>query len=188
MGELEVAVDLIEINKYLETFYPITGMKRDSIKDTLIGNVTIALHYIMSDAEKDPRGIDIWPILDRWANYYRIELGFGRYGYADYDSEADGESKDMYRFVCRQVLPERMVGPVNQNWKAIVRDQKLAAVRIHRAPAAPDVPYFHILFKAEHKEAWMTQEVSDPPGSWLEQHGFGDMEYFEVRVGAVSGN
>lgn len=188
MGKLDVAMDLTEINDYFETFYPITGKKRDASNDDLIGNVTIALNYIMSPQEKDPKGVDIWPVLDCWANYYRIELGLGRYGDAGYYSEVDGEAKDVYRLVCRTIYPGKVVGPVNQYWRDILREQKLAAVRIHRAPAAPDVPYFHILFKQECKEAWMTQEVSDPPADWLERHGFDDMEYFGVKVGAVSGN
>jgi hypothetical protein len=50
-------------------------------------------------------------------------------------------------------------------------------------------PYIHILFRAEFAESWMTQLVSDIPKTpvdWLVERGFGNMEYFDVKVGVAT--
>jgi hypothetical protein len=44
-----------------------------------------------------------------------------------------------------------------------------------------------MLFKPECREAWVADEDCVPPANWLEDLGFGDMEYFEVRVGGMDG-
>ncbi|KAF2790166.1 hypothetical protein K505DRAFT_191869, partial [Melanomma pulvis-pyrius CBS 109.77] len=44
-------------------------------------------------------------------------------------------------------------------------------------------PYFQILFKNEFKEEWMTSEDAPIPDNWLEDHGFGRMEHFYLKVG-----
>jgi hypothetical protein len=49
-------------------------------------------------------------------------------------------------------------------------------------------PFIHILFRSECAEAWMTQLVSDVPKTpvdWLATRGFGEMEYFDVKVGVA---
>lgn len=179
-------MDFTEINNYCATLYPIDGKTKNDAKQHM-GNITIALDYVISSVERNPKGIDILPLLDRWANYYKVELGFGRYGYADYDSDTDCESKDIYRLLGRHVLPGRHVGPLNLNWKSLLEEQKFAAVRIHRQHPTEE-PFIHILFKQEHKESWMTGEFSDPPANWLDDYGFDDMEHFEIKVGVIPEN
>ena len=101
---------------------------------------------------------------------------------------------------------------MNQQWRAVLRNRLLAAVRIHRKPAGrparpipptsvvmpsvtvsnavPTQPYIHIVFKKEHAEAWMTKFESDipkTPDNWLALHGFAHMEYFDVKVGVDGG-
>lgn len=46
-------------------------------------------------------------------------------------------------------------------------------------------PYIHIIFKKESAEAWMTAFESMIPRTpdWLDERGFGNMDYFDVKVG-----
>ena len=49
-------------------------------------------------------------------------------------------------------------------------------------------PYIHIIFKREHAEPWMTEfesNIPKTPRDWLIDHGFGGMEYFNVKVGVA---
>jgi hypothetical protein len=49
-------------------------------------------------------------------------------------------------------------------------------------------PFIHLLFRAECADAWMTQLVSELPRTpvdWLAARGFGEMEYFDVKVGVA---
>jgi hypothetical protein len=103
---------------------------------------------------------------------------------------------------------------MNVLWRTILRKRALASVTIHRRPAphAVDVmslvpripsvlragllrvtvetrPYIHILFRPECAEPWMTElesRIPKTPMDWLLCHGFGAMEYFDVRVGVAS--
>ena len=93
---------------------------------------------------------------------------------------------------------------MNPAWRATLRARSLAAVRIHRKPAskAPAPrdqslsrlssslvavrPFIHILFRRDAAAFWMDREMSMIPLGWLEERGFGDMEYFEVKVGVES--
>jgi hypothetical protein len=113
-----------------------------------------------------------------------------------------------YRLFGRRVLFNRTCSPMNHLWRAILRSQALASVRVHRSPAPRlvQVPntarriaaghpplitrmmvrgYIHIIFKKAHAEPWMTKFESDVPANsdWLAARGFGGMEHFEVKVG-----
>jgi hypothetical protein len=185
MRKQEIGLDLAQVNRYLTDFYPFSPSMPINREDGRTGNMTVALPHRISPAEKDKHGINVWPMLNIWANSTRLEAGFGRHGYTGYDSHRDGEAKDMYRLFCHIVLPNRKCSPINTFWRQILHDKKLAEVRLHRAPAAPEVPYMHILFKPEHRESWMVGEVSQPPSDWLSRHGIGDMEHFAVKVGVL---
>ena len=39
--------------------------------------------------------IDVFPLLDTWANSAHIEAGFGRYTEKGYEPQRDGEAKDL---------------------------------------------------------------------------------------------
>jgi hypothetical protein len=110
---------------------------------------------------------------------------------------------------------------MNNLWRTVLRNRKLASVRVHRKPAPPvpvavvaghmlgrtrgaiaaaaapvqpaqpvvpaiTKPYLHIIFKKDAAEPWMTafeSVVPKTPVDWLVERGFGNMEYFDVRVG-----
>jgi hypothetical protein len=100
---------------------------------------------------------------------------------------------------------------MNNLWRTILRARALASVTIHRKPPRRAValinlgsstnllplhsrvsfetkPYIHILFRSECAESWMTQLVSNVPKTpvdWLARHGFGAMEYFDIKVGVA---
>jgi len=46
-------------------------------------------------------------------------------------------------------------------------------------------PFIHMLFRAEFAEPWMTKFESDLPTDWLSERGFGNMEYFDIKVGVA---
>lgn len=109
-----------------------------------------------------------------------------------------------YRLFGRIVQQDGRCNGMNPAWRAIVRARSLAAVRIHRKPTssapAPRVqsltrlssslvafrPFIHILFRRDAAAFWMDREMSMIPLGWLEERGFGNMEYFEVKVGVES--
>lgn len=118
---------------------------------------------------------------------------------------------DSYRLFGRRVLRNRNCSGMNVIWRTTLRTRSLASVRIHRNPPKrtlqPTVPllhwvvtqlvtqplplqsvkpYFHIIFKKECAEPWMTKFESDipkTPRNWLADRGFNGMEHFDVRVG-----
>lgn len=55
-------------------------------------------------------------------------------------------------------------------------------------PYVPNLPrpFIHVLFKQGFKELWMTSEDAAIPDLWLENHGFGEMEHFFLKVGAIA--
>ncbi|KAF2271734.1 uncharacterized protein EI97DRAFT_387204, partial [Westerdykella ornata] len=186
LREQPIGLDMVDLNPYLKAFYPITdsdGMVSKS--DYSMRSVTVALNYHISSLEKCKKGIDLWPMLNIWANAYRLEAGFGRYSHHGYQSELDGEAKDMYRLFGRRVLEDRSCTALVVAWRDLLREGKLAAVRVHRAWKKNEGPYIEILFKPEHKESWMDAEVSEPPEDWLNKYGFTEMEYFNIKVGVV---
>ncbi|KAF2020258.1 hypothetical protein BU24DRAFT_459855 [Aaosphaeria arxii CBS 175.79] len=187
----EVGLDFTDLAKYIEAFYP-----KGIALDAQVGNITIAISSKITAAEKDPNGIDVFPMLDIWANSYRIEAGFGRYFTPHYDARLDGEAKDLYRLFGRKVLPDRSCSAMNRDWRHVLRRRMLASVRVHRAPTNGDRPFLQILYKAECRESCLKSSRSyidmstlDSQGmiipSWLERFGFDDMEWFEVKVGAL---
>jgi hypothetical protein len=99
----EIGMDLSEIVQYLQTFYPDAPAKFANLntgglrgKDMPFnGNLTIAVGDKPIDLERSANGIEVVPLLDLWANSFRIEAGFGRYLKADYVPQTDGEAKDL---------------------------------------------------------------------------------------------
>jgi hypothetical protein len=103
MQRQEVGMDLVEAVPYLRTFYfeAPALLENLSTSDTrkldlpFTGNLTIAVGDKIKEAEKAAKGVDVWPLLDVWANSFKIEAGFGRYMRESYDPAVDGEAKDL---------------------------------------------------------------------------------------------
>ncbi|KAH6621838.1 hypothetical protein C7974DRAFT_425601 [Boeremia exigua] len=218
MQSQEIGMDLVEVASYLSTFYPgvadhlkVLSTSGDrKIDMPFTGNMTIAVGDRVKQIERSADGIDVGPLLDVWANSFKIEAGFGRYMQVHYDATSDGEAKDLYRLFGRRVQQDRRCSVMNYLWRNILRTRSLASVHIHRRPAAPAPayfpvsssqtvrfrplhmvsveprPYIHVLFKPECAETWMTKLDSQIPYGWLAAHGFDAMEYFDVKVGVAS--
>ncbi|UPX20266.1 uncharacterized protein EKO05_0010505 [Ascochyta rabiei] len=207
----EIGMDLVEVVKYLQTFYSeapallecLPTSKDRKIDMPFTGNLTIAVGEKIKDVEKSAEGVDVWPLLDLWANSYKIEAGFGRYMQVEYNATGDGEAKDLYRLFGRRVQPDRRCSTMNTTWRTILRARSLASVKIHRRPASHSLtfpsmstrllaltapgprPWIHIFFRREAAEAWMTEEVPVIPDGWLRARGFSSMEHFDVKVGVA---
>jgi hypothetical protein len=103
MQRQEIGMDLTEIVDYLSVYYPIAAADIAKLAPPgeragdlpFVGNLTIAVGDKPNDLEKSPEGIDVFPLLDIWANSFKIEAGFGRYLKANYVPETDGEAKDL---------------------------------------------------------------------------------------------
>jgi hypothetical protein len=103
MAKQEIGMDLTEIVDYLRTFYPtatdvVSSLRApgDRTDDApFVGNLTIAVGDKPNDLERAVDGIEVFPLLDIWANSLKIEAGFGRYLKANYVPEIDGEAKDL---------------------------------------------------------------------------------------------
>lgn len=103
-------MDLTEVVKYLQAFYhdapalleDLSTSNDRKIDMPFTGNLTIAVGDKAKEVEKSADGVDVWPLLDLWANSYKIEAGFGRYMQVHYDARADGEAKDLS--VCSTLL------------------------------------------------------------------------------------
>ncbi|KAL1610705.1 hypothetical protein SLS60_002375 [Paraconiothyrium brasiliense] len=200
IGRQEIGMDLTNTSKYIETFFnphvPFTYA--DSVEPKarnmpFRGNITIAVADKILAVEKMIGWIDVLPLLNTWANSAHIEAGFGRYSSRAYHPQTDGEAKDMYRLYGRKVLMDRSCTEMNKLWRVVLRNRQLAAVRVHRQPGPYPKPYFHLIWKYEHRASWMTSKHSSvpgtvdaraTPGSWLWNLGFDRMEHFDVRVGA----
>lgn len=99
----EIGMDLTEMVEYLQTFYydapglfaqlQAPGARQKDLPYT--GNLTIAVGDKANEKELRAEGIEIKPLLDIWANSFKIEAGFGRYMKARYVPESDGEAKDL---------------------------------------------------------------------------------------------
>ena len=206
-------MDLTGTVNYLQTFYPTATYALGELAAAgeresdmpFVGNLTIAVGDRPNEIEQSQQGVEIVPLLNIWANSFKIEAGFGRYLKAHYVPEADGEAKDLYRLFGRRVLRNRSCSGMNCLWRTILRARSLASVRIHRKPASTVAttvvrttgpnpnpalatvtkPYIHIVFKKEFAEPWMTEFESVIPKTpdWLLARGFGGMEHFDVRVG-----
>ncbi|KAH3955784.1 hypothetical protein HBH70_016610 [Parastagonospora nodorum] len=219
----EIGMDLTEIVKYLQTFYfdaPEEFTKLDTRGKRALdmpfnGNLTIAVGEKPGELEKHKDGVEVIPLLDLWANSFKIEAGFGRYLKNDYVPQTDGEAKDLYRLFGRRVLKNRQCSGMNHSWRTILRSRALASVTLHRKPAPITVdtvtlplsalptalliaqrplptritidpkPFIHMQFRPECAESWMTQPVSTLPPDWLHLCGFGGMEHFDVKVGVA---
>jgi hypothetical protein len=57
--------------------------------------LTIAVGDKPGEVEKSKGGVEVLPLLDLWANSFKIEAGFGRYLKNDYVPHTDGEAKDL---------------------------------------------------------------------------------------------
>ncbi|KAJ4361489.1 hypothetical protein N0V95_001826 [Ascochyta clinopodiicola] len=211
MLKQEIGMDMVDVVTYLHTFYSTAPAMLKSLATAnerkldmpFTGNLTIAVGEKLKSVEKSAEGVDVWPLLDLWANSYKIEAGFGRYMQLEYNATSDGEAKDLYRLFGRRVQPDRRCSAMNTVWRAILRTRSLAAVEVHRKPASPPStsppslasipipialgprPYIHIIFRREAAEAWMIDDVTVIPDGWLKARGFGTMEYFEVKVGVA---
>lgn len=103
MQRQEIGMDLVDVVKYLGVFYPEAAehlKKLSTANDRKLdmpftGNLTIAVGDKIRDVEKTKDGVNIYPLLDLWANSLKIEAGFGRYMQAHYDATTDGEAKDL---------------------------------------------------------------------------------------------
>lgn len=96
-------MDLVDVVKYLDAFYPeaadhlknLSTANDRKLDMPFTGNLTIAVGDKIKDVEKVKDGIDVFLLLDLWANSFKIEAGFGRYVQAHYNATADGEAKDL---------------------------------------------------------------------------------------------
>ena len=96
-------MDLIDVVKYLQVFYPEAAEHLKNLSTAndrkldmpMTGNLTIAVGDKIKNIEKLVSGVDVFPLLDLWANSFKIEAGFGRYMQPQYDATADGEAKDL---------------------------------------------------------------------------------------------
>lgn len=160
----EIGMDLTGIVQYLQTFYftaPTEFAKLTNVSRRqdmpFHGNLTIAVGDKTTVVEQSSEGVEVVPLLDLWANSYRIEAGFGRYLKNNYNPAADGEAKDLYVFLCRlskalltllryrlfgrRVLPTRQCSQMNTLWRTILRARALASVTLHRKPASRTVEF-----------------------------------------------
>ncbi|XP_014557253.1 hypothetical protein COCVIDRAFT_15485 [Bipolaris victoriae FI3] len=231
----EIGIDVANIPRYVKAFYLSADKELATIgpsgerESTLsfAGHVTVAVGDTATKEERGPKGIEVLPLIEVWANGFSMKVGFGRYGTSGYATDGyqwhgDVETKDFYRLLGRQVQRDQTCSDTNEHWEELLRCRSLASVRIHRAPPTryvstpgcaipqdllavstpipaangiypPNVqmfrvpvvpnPYIHIIFRRERAEPWMTEFKSEIPDNWLAQHGFKDMDHFEVKVG-----
>ncbi|KAJ8114087.1 hypothetical protein OPT61_g3948 [Boeremia exigua] len=103
MKHQEIGMDLTEVAAYLSIFYPDAASHLNALPTSqdrkvdmpFTGNMTIAVGEKLRPVEKSADGVDVGPLLDVWANSFRIEAGFGRYMQAHYHASSDGEAKDL---------------------------------------------------------------------------------------------
>lgn len=177
----QTALDLPDLNKYIGTFYPGT----DTFPLRRTGNFAIAIRDKITAAEKRGAGLDLWPLISLWAMCYRVQASFGQYYFRGYDGAQDGEAKNFYRLFCRRVEEDCTLSSCNHAWMDVLAGGKLAAVYVQRDVSTSLDPYIHIIFKPEYKKMWMIGEFSPAPTAWLEEHGFAEMEHFDIEVGIV---
>ncbi|KAF2008011.1 hypothetical protein P154DRAFT_558342 [Amniculicola lignicola CBS 123094] len=172
----EFGIDYMSISAYIRTFYP-EGVAGDSCR---AGNMTLAVPDVITRKElKD--GVDLWPLIENWANGWQIQAGFGRYFSHGYSAVTDGEAKDLYRLLGRKVQVGRKVSSMNPVWKVVIRNRQLASVIVRRYDDHRR-PYIHIAFKIQYKEDWMTVTPQVPSAEWCLERGFDRMEYFIIKV------
>ncbi|KAI4943323.1 hypothetical protein J4E91_009522 [Alternaria rosae] len=192
MAKQEIGMDLTEIVDYLKTFYPTAtdivsnlGPPGERDEDApFVGNLTIAVGDKPNELERAGEGIEVFSLLDIWANSLKIEAGFGRYLKANYVAETDGEAKDL-RSLASVRVHRKPAQRDNASAPAVVALAAALGLVVPAVPAVPAVtkPYLHIIFEKGSAEPWMTQFESVIPTGWLTKHGFGGMEHFEVKVG-----
>jgi hypothetical protein len=103
LAKQEIGMDITEIIAYLDIFYPgasetiaalpVPGTR--TVDAPFTGNLTIAIGDKPTAAERVAEGVEVFPLLNTWANSLKIEAGFGRYQKARYVPETDGEAKDL---------------------------------------------------------------------------------------------
>jgi hypothetical protein len=114
MQKQEIGMDVTEIVMYLQTFYPeksdeFAKLIKDDVRGPDLpfnGNLTIAVGDKPTDLERLMNGVEVIPLLDLWANSWKIEAGFGRYLKANYLPQTDGEAKDLYVPISLPTLQE----------------------------------------------------------------------------------
>lgn len=103
MQKQEIGMDLVDVVSYLKTHYPEAPEQLKALSTShdrkadmpFTGNLTIAIGERIKGLEMTTKGVDVWPLLDIWANSLKIEAGFGRYLQVNYDATGDGEAKDL---------------------------------------------------------------------------------------------
>ena len=103
MAKQEIGIDITNIVNYMKAFYPsapeeiakLTSSANRVSDMPFVGNLTIAAGQVPSKLERSPEGIEVFPLLDIWANSIKMEAGFGRYLKRTYVPETDGEAKDL---------------------------------------------------------------------------------------------
>lgn len=103
MAHQEIGIDLTDVVSYIRAFYPsapeeiakLTAMATRASDMPFIGNLTIAAGHLLKKQERRPEGIEVFPLLDVWANSIKMEAGFGRYMNGRHVPETDGEAKDL---------------------------------------------------------------------------------------------
>lgn len=99
----EIGMDLTRIVEYLRTFYfdapdQLTSIDAPGKRESDLpfgGNLTIAIDDNPTKMDRSQEGIEIFPLLDIWANSFKFEAGFGRYMKVGYIPGHDGEAKDL---------------------------------------------------------------------------------------------
>ncbi|KAF1951553.1 hypothetical protein CC80DRAFT_203489 [Byssothecium circinans] len=131
----EIGMDLKDVLKYIDTFIHTSMLTKEQFEGKdwpFKGNLTIALSDKISDDEK--KGMEMWPLLEVWANSIQIQAGFGCYAARDALARPEGEAKDMYRLFGRKVLPDRTCSAMSRTWRMAMRYRMLESVVLHRDP------------------------------------------------------
>lgn len=104
----EIGIDLANIPRYIKAFYLSAEKELATIgpsgerESTLsfAGHVTVAVGDTATKEERGPKGIEVLPLIEVWANGFSMKVGFGRYGTSGYATDGyqwhgDVETKDL---------------------------------------------------------------------------------------------
>lgn len=99
----EIGLDLNNISGYFKAFYPSAAKELAKIgpsgerESTLsfVGHVTVALGETANKEERGPKGIEVLPLIEVWANGFSMQAGFGRYATSGHQWPVDAETKDL---------------------------------------------------------------------------------------------
>ncbi|KAF2634363.1 hypothetical protein P280DRAFT_463682 [Massarina eburnea CBS 473.64] len=186
----EIGLDLTDLvrillSHYIDHLYHTSLLTQEQFAEKdwpFKANLTIALSDVISQEEKS--GIDLWPFLEVWANSVQVSCGFGCYSKRAANRRPEGESRDLYRLFGRLVLDDRSCTDMNRLWRLTMRQSILESIIVYRDPPGVLGPHFHIIYRYEYAEPWMTfPGINDRiPAGWLEERGFVNMEVYKVKV------